>query len=95
MEPFKLMQNCVNCSSSLEILKVHREKSLRSNGHGCTSNFCRPYKYIQDFSLVGTRRVKSKKLQIICCVAYVLFQFCGLSNLGSVGTAGSIAIRLA
>lgn len=70
-------------------------KSLWSNGHGCMSCFCRPSEYIQDFSVVNIGRVKSKKLQIICYVGYVLFQFCALSILASGGMADSIAIRLA
>lgn len=86
VEPFKLMHNCVNCSSSLGILKV--------NGHGCMSHFCRASKYIKGFGLVRIRRVKSKKQQIICCVAYVVVQFCGLSVLVPGGTAGLVVVRL-
>lgn len=92
MESFKLMQNGVNYSSSLG--KFMGKKPVVT-WISCMSHFCRGSKHIQDFSLVSVRRVKSKKLQIMCCVAHVLFWFCGLSILVSGGTADSIAIRLA
>lgn len=38
--------------------------------------------------------MKSKKQQIICCVAYVVVQFCGLSILVPGGTAGLVVVRL-
>lgn len=49
---------------------------------------------IKGFGLVRIRRVKSKKQQIICCVAYVVVQFCGLSILVPGGTAGLVVVRL-